>query len=169
MSTNSSPDLPQLAGTRREREVFYEPPVQANQGYLPENKQDRPIFNMVPSQVHPQANGINGVPTVFGQPRSFFQDKQLPHSLTTMSGYIRTGHMFRKGPDGNIYGKCLNRGCNVNAADAMMNRNCCGNQRFKITDEGDMITTNTAGDAVYSRKINRVENEKNENEKNESQ
>lgn len=70
-----------------------------------------------------------------------------------LSGYIRTGHMFEKAEDGNITGTCKNRGCTQTAADAVIDRNCVGNSRFMIKDDGMMVTCTVNGNGVYARKI----------------
>lgn len=69
-----------------------------------------------------------------------------------MSQWIKTGHEWAKAKDGTITGKCLHQGCNVDAGDSTIDRNCVGNKRFKI--EGGQITTTTHdGCGVYVKLV----------------
>ena len=73
-----------------------------------------------------------------------------PHVL--MSQWIKTGHEFAKAKDGQVTGPCLHKGCTVSAGDAIIDRNCVGNKRFKIAD-GQITTTTHDGSGVYVKLV----------------
>lgn len=69
-----------------------------------------------------------------------------------MSQWVKTGHEWMKAKDGTITGTCMHQGCTVNAGDAVIDRNCVGNKRFKIAD-GQITTTTHDGSGVYVKLV----------------
>lgn len=88
------------------------------------------------------------------QPMSAFPRNSSAYQWkeTTMSGYIKTGHMWKKDKRGNIVGYCLHKGCEVHAGASVMPVNCVGNSKYKV--EGGVITAESGdGTSVYTRKV----------------
>lgn len=72
-------------------------------------------------------------------------------SETTMSSYIKTGHMWDKDAKGNLVGYCKHKGCEVHAGASVIPVNCVGNDKYKV--EGGIVTTACKDGAFFTRKV----------------
>lgn len=71
---------------------------------------------------------------------------------TKMSGYLKTGHMWNKDENGNLYGRCLHKGCDVFCGSDTIPVNCVGNNKYKV-ENGIVVTESKNGTGVYTRKV----------------
>jgi len=73
-------------------------------------------------------------------------------SQNTMTGYLKTAHMWNKDENGNVTGVCIHKGCTVHCGASEIPVNCVGNSKYKVED--GVITSETkSGTGVYTRKV----------------